>query len=111
MTWWDIIKFENKLEPLIDALKQHHTTSGKMNYVPEEKRRDFLKLYAQFMKRLQDPDIDLGNLNELSMLMERYYSKLVDAPEFHHREFGILYDQVFDALREIKRLGGEGDGI
>ena len=111
MNWKDILKFENKLGPLLEALKHHHETSGKMKYVPREEMRDFIRLYGEFSRKLKSPDINLNNLDEIAEPMEQYYSKLVRAPEFHHREFGNLYTQVFDTLRELKRLGGQNDGI
>jgi len=111
MSWRDILKFENRLTPILNNIKHHHTTTVKMGYVPKEEMRDFIKLYGQFMRKLNDPDINLGNFEEIARPMDQYYYKLQDAPEFHHREFGILHGQVFDALRELRRLSGEGDGI
>lgn len=111
MNWKDILKFENKLGPLIEALEHHHTTTGRRGYVPQEEMKDFIALYGKFMRMLKNPNINLDNLNEIAIPMEQYYSKLVAAPEFHHREFGNLYTQVFDTLRELKRLEGEGYGV
>ena len=111
MTWWDIIKFQNNLGPLLDALKHHHETTGRMAYVPPHDMKKFVKLYGEFTRMLKNPNIDLNDLDKIAIPMEQYYSLLVRAPEFHHREFGNLYTQIFDTLRELNRLGGEGDGI
>jgi len=111
MTWWDIIKFQNNLGPLLDALKHQHETTGRMGYVPPQDTKQFVKLYGEFTRMLKNPNIDLDDLDKIARPMEIYYSLLVRAPEFHHQEFGNLYTQVFDTLREINRLGGEGDGI
>lgn len=110
MSWWDIVKFDNKLGQLLEYIKHHHTTSIKQKYVPQHELGEFIKLYGKFTRMLKDPNINLNNLDRIADPMESYYSKLVGAPEFHHQEFGSLYTAVFDELRNLKSMEDQGYG-
>lgn len=114
MNWKDILKFENRLGSLIDNLTHHHNTSLSRQYIRKEERLKAEHLFNKIMQHLNDPDLfDILDRrgNPIADPMNSYYSLLIAAPEMHHRDFGHLYEALFEELEKLRRLNLKGDGI
>ena len=72
------------------------------------------RLFQKIIGMLNDPNlfdkID-GRFNPLADPMNSYYSLLVASPQMHHRDFGHLYEAIFDQLEEMRRLELQGEGV
>ena len=115
MTWWDIVKLRvGHLEHLIRQLSHFHNTSISREYISKEDRPKAERLFEKIKGMLNDPNLfdrlDARG-NPLADPMNSYYSLLVASPEMHHRDFGHLYEAIFDQLEEMRRLNLEGDGV
>ena len=115
MKWWDIVKLRvGHLEHLIQQLTHHHNTSLARQYISKQDRPLAERLFKKITRHLNNPDLfDTldGRGNPIADPMNSYYSLLVAAPEMHHRDFGNLYEAIFDQLEEMRRLNLEGGGI
>lgn len=114
MTWWDIVKFENRLGTLIDNLTHHHNTSLARQYISNQDRLLAERLFKKITQHLNNPDL-FDTLdkrgNPIADPMNSYYSLLIAAPEMHHRDFGHLYEALFEELEKLRRLYLKGDGV
>ena len=115
MRWWDIVKLRiGHLEHLIDQFTHFHNTSLARQYISKEDRPLAERLFEKIMGMLNDPNIfdKLDNRgNPIADPMNSYYSLLVASPEMHHRDFGHLYEAIFDQLEEMRRLELQGGGV
>lgn len=115
MKWWDVVKLRiGHLEYLIGQLTHHHNTSLSREYIDKKDRPLAEHLFKKITNKLNDPDLfdELdARGNPLADSMNSYYSLLVSSPEMHHKDFGNLYEAIFDQLEEMRRLNRQGDGV
>ena len=115
MKWWDIVKLRiGHLENLIDQFTHFHNTSLARQYISRKDRPLAERLFKKITQHLNNPDL-FDRLdsrgNPLADPMNSYYSLLYPSPEMHHKDFGHLYEAIFDQLEEMRRLNLQGDGI
>ncbi|MAP53740.1 MAG: hypothetical protein CL605_02440 [Altibacter sp.] len=113
--WWDVVKLRmGHLEYLIRQFTSFHNTSLARNYISKKDKSLAEQLFQKIINMLNDPNLfdklD-GRGNPLADPMNSYYSLLVASPQMHHKDFGHLYEAIFDQLEEMRRLQLEGGGV
>tara|TARA_R100001224_G_C3884241_1_gene102644 strand:+ start:92 stop:448 length:357 start_codon:yes stop_codon:yes gene_type:complete len=113
--WWNVVKLRvGHLEHLISQFTHFHNTSLAREYISKKDKPLAERLFQKIIGMLNDPNlfdkID-GRFNPLADPMNSYYSLLVASPQMHHRDFGHLYEAIFDQLEEMRRLELQGEGV